>query len=123
MRSEIGVAQTRGGHVATKPVTVTDSTFDQEVLKSSTPVLVDFWATWCQPCRMIAPILEQVAQEKVGQLKVAKLDVDDNPNIAQKLGVMSIPTMVMFKNGQEISRIVGYHPKNQLLQKIDQNLK
>lgn len=109
--------------MATKPVTVTDSTFDQEVLKSSTPVLVDFWATWCQPCRMIAPILEQVAQEKVGQLKVAKLDVDDNPNIAQKLGVMSIPTMVMFKNGQEISRIVGYHPKNQLLQKIDQNLK
>lgn len=108
--------------MATKPVTVTDGTFDQEVLKASTPVLVDFWATWCQPCRMIAPILDQVAQEKDGQLKIAKLDVDNNPNIAQKFGVMSIPTMVMFKNGREVSRIVGYHPKNQLVQQIEKGL-
>src|SRR5947209_6961744 len=105
--------------LATKPVHVSDKTFDQEVLKSQTPVLVDFWATWCGPCKMIAPVLEQIATEKDGTLKIAKLDVDENPDIAQKFGVMSIPTLLVFKNGQEVSRIVGYKNKSQLLSQLD----
>jgi len=108
--------------VASKPVPVTDQTFEQEVLKSETPVLVDFWATWCGPCKMIAPVLEEVAKEKDGALKIAKLDVDENPETAQKFGVMSIPTMLIFKNGQEVNRLVGYMPKPQLLQKVNQSL-
>lgn len=108
--------------MAGKPVPVTDQTFDQEVLQSSTPVVVDFWATWCQPCKMMAPVLDQVAQEKDGALKIAKLDVDENPQTAQKFGVMSIPTLVVFKGGQEVNRLVGYMPKPQLLQKIDQSI-
>lgn len=108
--------------MASKPVPVTDQTFEQEVLKSETPVLVDFWATWCGPCKMIAPVLEEVAKEKDGALKIAKLDVDENPETAQKFGVMSIPTMLIFKNGQEVNRLVGYMPKPQLLQKVNQSL-
>jgi len=105
--------------VAIKPVAVTDRTFDEEVLKSETPVVVDFWATWCGPCRMIAPVLEEIATEKDGQLKIAKLDIDENPDIAQKFGVMSIPTLLVFKNGQEVNRIVGYRNKSQLIQQLD----
>ena len=105
--------------MAIKPVAVTDRTFDEEVLKSETPVVVDFWATWCGPCRMIAPVLEEIATEKDGQLKIAKLDIDENPDIAQKFGVMSIPTLLVFKNGQEVNRIVGYRNKSQLIQQLD----
>ncbi len=105
--------------MATKPIPVSDKTFDQEVLKSQTPVLVDFWATWCGPCKMIAPVLEQIATEKDGALKIAKLDVDENPDTAMKYGVQSIPTLLVFKGGQEVSRIVGYHSKAQLVQKLD----
>jgi thioredoxin 1 len=105
--------------LATKPVAITDRTFDTEVLKSGTPVLVDFWATWCGPCKMIAPVLEEIAGEKDGQLKIAKLDVDQNPESAQKFGVMSIPTLILFKNGQEASRFVGYRSKTQLVQQIE----
>jgi thioredoxin 1 len=105
--------------LATKPFTTTDRTFDSEVLKSQTPVLVDFWATWCGPCKMIAPVLEEIAGEKDGTLKIAKLDVDQNPETAQKFGVMSIPTLLIFKNGEEVSRIVGYRSKGQLVQQID----
>ena len=108
--------------MAGKPVPVTDTTFDEEVLKSSTPVLVDFWAPWCGPCKMIAPVLEEIAKEKDGALKIAKLDVDDNPETAQKFGVMSIPTLLLFKDGREVNRLVGYMPKNQLLQKIAQTV-
>ncbi len=108
--------------MAGKPVAVTDATFDSEVLKSPTPVIVDFWATWCGPCKMIAPILEEVAKEKDGSLKVAKLDVDENPQTAQRFGVLSIPTLVVIKDGREVNRVVGYMPKSQLLQKIGQNI-
>jgi thioredoxin 1 len=105
--------------MSVKPVAINDRTFDSEVLKSETPVLVDFWATWCGPCKMIAPVLEEIAGEKDGRLKIAKLDVDANPESAQKFGVMSIPTLLLFKNGQEVSRIVGYQSKSKLVEKLD----
>ncbi len=103
-----------------KPVPVNDETFEQEVLKSDKPVLVDFWATWCGPCRMIAPVLEEIASERSEQLKIAKLDVDANPVSAGRFGVRAIPTMIVFKDGKEAQRIVGYMPKERLLQQLGQ---
>jgi thioredoxin 1 len=105
-----------------KPQVVSDQTFEQEVLKSDTPVLVDFWATWCGPCRMVAPVLEEVATEQGDKIRVAKLDVDANPITAGRFGVRAIPTMILFKNGREADRIVGYHPKPQLMQKLTPHL-
>jgi thioredoxin len=101
-----------------KPQVVSDQSFEQEVLKSDTPVLVDFWATWCGPCRMVAPVLEEVASEQGDKIRVVKLDVDANPITAGRFGVRAIPTMIVFKNGREADRIVGYHPKPQLMQKL-----
>src|SRR4051794_15509702 len=88
-------------------VAVTDDSFSEDVLTSTTPVLVDFWATWCGPCKMIAPVLEEIATEKAGELKVAKLDVDANPGVARDFQVVSIPTLILFKNGEPVKRIVG----------------
>jgi thioredoxin 1 len=105
-----------------KPQVVTDQTFEQEVLKSDTPVLVDFWATWCGPCRMVAPVLEEVASEQGDKIRVVKLDVDANPITAGRFGVRAIPTMIVFKNGREADRIVGYHPKPQLMTKLNPHL-
>ena len=105
--------------MGTKSVTISDRTFEQEVLQAPTPVVVDFWANWCPPCKMIAPVLEEIATEKNGNLKIAKLDTDENPAAVQKFGVMSLPTLLVFKNGQEVARIVGYRDKSQLLQQID----
>lgn len=105
-----------------KPQVVSDQTFEQEVLKSDTPVLVDFWATWCGPCRMVAPVLEEVASEQGDKIRVVKLDVDANPITAGRFGVRAIPTMIVFKNGREADRIVGYHPKPQLMQKLTPHL-
>jgi thioredoxin 1 len=101
-----------------KPVHVTDSTFDAQVLKSDIPVLTDFWAEWCAPCKMIAPILEEIAEDYEGQIKIAKVDVDQNNQITMKLGVQSIPTLILFKNGQAVERVVGAMPKERLLSRI-----
>ena len=99
-------------------VNVTDDTFAEAVLSSATPVLVDFWATWCGPCRMVAPVLEEIAAEKSGQLIVAKLDVDANPATARDYQVVSIPTLILFKDGKPVKRVVGAKGKAALLREI-----
>ena len=105
-----------------KPQVVSDQNFETEVIKSETPVLVDFWATWCGPCRMVAPVLEEIANEQGEKVKIAKLDVDANPITAGRFGVRSIPTMILFKNGRETQRLVGYMPKEKLLQLLNPHL-
>jgi thioredoxin 1 len=102
--------------------TLTDSTFDEEVAASSEPILVDFWAEWCGPCKMIAPVLEEIAGEQTGKLKVAKLNVDDNPSAARRFDVMSIPTLIVFKDGQPAKRLVGAKPKGALLEELSEFL-
>jgi len=99
--------------------TLTDSTFDEEVASSSEPVLVDFWAEWCGPCKMIAPVLEEIASEQGDKVQIAKLNVDDNPDAARRFGVLSIPTLILFKNGEVEKRLVGARGKGQLLQDLD----
>jgi thioredoxin 1 len=99
-------------------VSVTDDSFSTDVLSSSTPVLVDFWATWCGPCKMIAPVLEEIASEKAGSLTVAKLDVDANPGTARDFQVVSIPTLILFKDGKPVKRIVGTKGKAALLREL-----
>ena len=98
---------------------ITDSTFDADVLKSSEPVVVDFWAEWCGPCKMIAPALEEIATEMAGKVKVAKLNIDENPNTAIKYGVRSIPTLILFKDGEPASMQVGAQPKGRLVDWIN----
>ena len=104
--------------VAGSTFTLSDSTFDEEVKGSDSPVLVDFWAEWCGPCKMIAPVLEEIASEQAGSLKIGKLNVDDNVEIARRYEVMSIPTLILFKEGQPQVRIVGAKGKGQLLQEL-----
>lgn len=103
-------------------VNVTDGDFAQTVLASAKPVLVDFWAAWCGPCRMVAPVLEEIAAEKAGALTVAKVDVDANPDTARDFQVVSIPTLILFKDGEPVKRIVGAKGKAALLRDIDSAL-
>jgi thioredoxin 1 len=97
---------------------LTDTTFDEEVGSSDVPLIVDFWAEWCGPCRMVAPVLEQIASENAGKVRLAKLNVDDAPGVAQRFGIMSIPTLLVFKDGQAKKRIVGAKGKGQLLEDL-----
>ncbi|MEQ6340656.1 MAG: thioredoxin TrxA [Gammaproteobacteria bacterium] len=101
---------------------VTDATFDNEVLKSDTPVLVDFWAEWCGPCKMIAPILDEISEEYAGRVKVAKLNIDENPATPSQYGIRGIPTLMLFKNGNVEATKVGAVSKSQLTAFIDSNL-
>ena len=100
-------------------VEITDSSFETDVLKSTTPVLVDFWAEWCGPCKMLAPTVEKLANEYTGKLKVCKVNVDENPNSASKFGIQAIPTLLIFKNGSNTDRIVGVTPEKDLRGRID----
>ena len=98
---------------------VSDDTFDEQVGLSAVPVLVDFWAEWCGPCKVVAPVLEEIADAKQGELRIVKLNVDDNPRTAQRFQVMSIPTLLLFKDGEPQSRIVGARPKSQILSEVE----
>jgi thioredoxin 1 len=100
--------------------TLTDTTFDEEIGAAEEPVIVDFWAEWCGPCKMITPILEEIASEQAGKVRIAKLNVDDNPDATRRFDVMSIPTLIIFKDGQPVKRMVGAKGKGQLLQELSE---
>lgn len=108
----------KGVAMSEKVLSITDDTFEKEVIKSDLPVLVDFWATWCRPCAMMAPLVDEMSKEYAGKLKVGKMDIDNNTNIPSELGIMNIPTLVIFKNGEESDRIVGVVSKSQLQERI-----
>ncbi|HAI22090.1 MAG TPA: thioredoxin [Clostridiales bacterium UBA8153] len=105
--------------MASVTVTLTDKNFSAEVLSAGVPVLVDFWAAWCSPCRMIAPVIDELAQDYLGRVKVGKLNVDDNANTSAQYGVMSIPTLILFKEGKAVDKIVGAVPKRELQRRMD----
>jgi thioredoxin 1 len=98
--------------------TVTDATFEADVLKNDKPVVVDYWAEWCGPCRMVAPVLEEIASEHAGKIEVVKLNVDENPAVTQRYGIMNIPTLSVFKDGEVVKEIVGAKPKSALLREL-----
>ena len=108
--------------MAGNTVTLTNATFDEEIGAATEPIVVDFWAEWCGPCKMIAPILDELSQEQSGKLRIAKLNVDDNPDIARRFDVMSIPTLIVFQDGQPAKRMVGAKGKGQLLQELSEFL-
>ena len=105
-----------------KPVELSETNFEQEVLKASTPVLVDFWAVWCGPCKMIAPIVDELAIEYEGKLKIGKVDVDNHQQIAMQYGIRSIPTLLVFKGGKVVEQIIGAAPKKSLIEKLSKHL-
>jgi thioredoxin 1 len=106
----------------TKPIAVSDSDFGQMVLQAKAPVLVDFWATWCAPCRMVAPVIDELAEEYDGRVSFVKLDVDQNPETASKYSIMSIPTLLIFKEGKPVAHMVGFRPKDEIKRSLDEAL-
>ena len=102
-----------------KPIEVTDSTFDAEVVEAETPVIVDFWAEWCGPCKMIAPIVEELAEEYDGQVRFTKLNIDENPEVSMKYGIRSIPTLLLFKDGKPVEQIIGAVPKREIKKRVE----
>lgn len=104
------------------PVEITDANFEQEVTKSELPVLIDFWAVWCGPCKMIAPFVEELAGEYEGKIKIGKVDVDSNPQISMNYGIRSIPTLLIFKDGKVVDQIIGAVPKQAIAAKLDAQL-
>lgn len=111
-----------GGVSLSKALTVTDDSFEQEVLQADKPVVVDFWAEWCGPCKMIAPILDEIALEFEGKVKIAKVDVDSNNKTAGRYNIMSIPSLLFFKNGEVVDQVVGAMPKSQLKTRLEKVL-
>lgn len=107
-----------GGNV----IEITDSNFEREVLQSDRPVLVDFWAAWCAPCRMLAPTVEALANDYAGRVRVGKLNVDENNQTSARFGIRGIPTLIVFKNGQELERLTGAHPKDTIARMLDKHL-
>ena len=105
-----------------KPVEIEEAKFEEAVLKAASPILVDFWAPWCGPCRMVAPVVDELAEEYGDRVGFVKINVDDNPKIASQYGVMSIPTLIIFKDGAPVSNIVGFRPKNELKKSLDEAL-
>ncbi len=108
--------------MGSKTFEVTLSNFDQEVLHSETPVLVDFWATWCGPCKMIAPFVDQIATEYEGKIKVGKLDADEHQDVLMRYGIMGIPTLILFKGGEPVVRITGFQPKDRIVNQLKPHL-
>lgn len=106
-----------------KPIVVTDKDFEQTVLKSNTPTLVDFWAAWCGPCRMLAPVVEELATKYDQKVQVCKLNVDENQGVASKFNIMSIPTLILFKGGKPLRQIIGYRPRQEIEKEVDAVLK
>jgi len=102
-----------------KPVEIEEAKFNEAVLQAETPVLVDFWAPWCGPCRMVAPVVEELADEYEGKISFVKVNVDDNPKIASQYGIMSIPTLIVFKAGQPVDTIIGFRPKDELKKSLE----
>ncbi len=119
---ECGVSFNASTNLAASPVTVTDANFSQEVVESSLPVVVDFWAPWCGPCKMITPVLEELAEEYAGRVKVAKLNTDENQNTAAHHGIQGIPTLLFMKDGKVMDKLVGAAPKPRLAEKIQELL-
>ena len=117
-----GVKYFKNERIMSKPIELTDANFDEIVSKSEKPVLVDFWAEWCGPCKMIGPVVEELAQDYDGIAVIGKVDVDNNPNVSFKYGVRSIPTLLVFKNGEVVDKQVGAVPKGVLSQKLDAQL-
>ncbi len=102
--------------------TLTDATFDEHVKSSDVPVLVDFWAEWCGPCKMISPVLEEIAEEQAGKIRIGKLNIDDNLDVTRRFDVLSIPTLILFKDGEPQMRVIGAKPKGQLLEELSEFL-